>query len=122
MERRPVSQRRYRLDLSEDEILELQVEDALRATPEERMAAAVALLETVYQLWASRGLAEGQGFCRAPGRARGLFQGLQIDLLLTQNPLFDKVRREYSNSPSIRRARDPVRNGGGSSDSEAGQG
>jgi hypothetical protein len=28
--------------------------------------------------------------------ARGLFQGLQIDLLLTQNPLFDKVRREYA--------------------------
>lgn len=28
--------------------------------------------------------------------ARGRFQGLQIDLLLTQNPLFDKVRREYS--------------------------
>ena len=61
MERRPVSQRRYRLDLSEDEILEAEVEDALRATPEERMTAAVALLETVYQLWASRGLAEGQG-------------------------------------------------------------
>jgi hypothetical protein len=67
MERRSVSQRRYRLDLSEDEILEQEVEDALRATPEERMAAAVALLETVYQLWASRGLADGQGLRRSPG-------------------------------------------------------
>lgn len=28
--------------------------------------------------------------------ARGLFDGLQIDLLLTSNPLFDEVRRRYA--------------------------
>lgn len=28
--------------------------------------------------------------------ARGLFDGLKIDLLLTSNPLFDKVRRRYA--------------------------
>ena len=28
--------------------------------------------------------------------ARGLFDGLKIDLLLTSNPLFDKVRRQYA--------------------------
>lgn len=28
--------------------------------------------------------------------ARGLFDGLKIDLLLTSNPLFDKARRQYS--------------------------
>jgi hypothetical protein len=28
--------------------------------------------------------------------ARGTFEGLQIDLLLTSNPLFEKVRRQYA--------------------------
>ena len=28
--------------------------------------------------------------------ARGQFDGLQIDLLLTRNPLFDKVKRDYA--------------------------
>ncbi len=30
--------------------------------------------------------------------ARGEFEGLHIDILLTENPLFDKVRRKYSTS------------------------
>ena len=30
--------------------------------------------------------------------ARGRFKGLQIDFLLTRNPLFDKVKRDYANT------------------------
>ncbi len=50
---RPI-QRRYRLGVSEDFLIEQEVEDALNATSEERMAAAVTLLDTIYRLWISR--------------------------------------------------------------------
>jgi hypothetical protein len=66
--RRGNSQRRFKLGLSEDELIDQEVEDALNATPEERMAAAVTLLDTVYQLWVSRGLADEGGLCRVSGR------------------------------------------------------
>lgn len=33
---------------------------------------------------------------RDPNFARGSFEGLKIDLLLTSNPLFEKVRRRYA--------------------------
>jgi len=40
-------QHRFALELSEEELIAAVVADALPATPEERMAAAVALLDTV---------------------------------------------------------------------------
>jgi len=63
-------QRRFGFDVTEEELIRQEVEDALRATPEERMAAAVALLDTVYQLWTTQGLADDQGLCRVPGRTQ----------------------------------------------------
>lgn len=39
---------------------------------------------------------------------RGDFEGLQIDLLLTSNPLFEKVRRQYAMKQRFRE-RDPLR-------------
>lgn len=65
---RTITQRRFQLDLSEEALIDQDVEDALRATPQERMAAATVLLDTVYQLWSSQGFADGQGLCRVPGR------------------------------------------------------
>ena len=65
-----ISQRRFRLDLSEEDLLDQEVEDALRATPQERMRAATILLDTVYQLWLSRGLADDQGLCRISERTQ----------------------------------------------------
>lgn len=53
-----------------------EVADAAAASAEERMAAMIALLDSVYALWASRGLDLDEGFCRFPGitqqRRRGL--------------------------------------------------
>lgn len=68
--RRVVTQRRYRLDTDEETLAAMDVEDALNATPEERMAAAVTLLDTAYALWVERGLADEQGLCRIPGRTQ----------------------------------------------------
>ena len=69
-------QRRFGLDVSEEELVAQEVADALAATAEERMAAAVMLLDTAYELWRSKGLADDTGLCRFPGctqqRRRGL--------------------------------------------------
>lgn len=60
------AQRRYRLGITDDELAEQEVEDAWNATAEERMAAAVTLLDTAFQLWVERGLDGDQGLCRVP--------------------------------------------------------
>ena len=62
-------QRRLGLDASEEDLIANEVADALAATAEERMAAAVALLDTAYELWRSRGLGDDAGLCRFPGCA-----------------------------------------------------
>lgn len=80
MRSRAGSSRRYKIDVSEEELIEQEGEDALRATPEERMAAAVALLDTTYQLWISRGFADEQGLCRVPGRTQQSRRVLRRDL------------------------------------------
>jgi hypothetical protein len=59
-----------KFDASEEELIDHEVEDALNSTPEERMAAAVALLDSACQIWISRGLADEQGLCRVPGRTQ----------------------------------------------------
>lgn len=61
------SQRRFPLDTPEDELIAQQVEDAQAATPAQRMAAAISLLDAVYRLWQTRGLADDRGLCRFPG-------------------------------------------------------
>jgi hypothetical protein len=63
-------QRRFGLDASAD---------ALAATAEERMAAAVALLDTANELRRSRGLADDAGPCRFPGCAQERRRGLCRD-------------------------------------------
>jgi hypothetical protein len=68
--------RRRLLTTSREEIAREEVEDALAATPAERMQALIALLDSAYELWATRGLDRDEGFCRFPGitqqRRRGL--------------------------------------------------
>jgi hypothetical protein len=68
--------RRRSLTASPEEIAREEVEDALAATPEERMEALIALLDSAYELWATRGLHRDDGLCRFPGltqqRRRGL--------------------------------------------------
>lgn len=63
------------LDGSREAILS-EVEAALRATPEERMRAAVELLDSAYELWRRQGLGDPRGLCRFVGcvqeRRRGL--------------------------------------------------
>jgi hypothetical protein len=53
-----------------------EVADALNATPAERIEAMIALLESIYQLWAVRGFDRDEGLCRFPQitqqRRRGL--------------------------------------------------
>src|SRR5450755_95302 len=68
--------RRLPLTASRETILIEEVMDALAASPAERIEAMVALLDSVYALWALRGLDRDQGLCRFPGitqqRRRGL--------------------------------------------------
>ena len=56
-----------------------EVEDALRASASERMAAAVALLDAVYELWRTRGMANDTGLCRFPRCAQQRRRGLCSD-------------------------------------------
>ena len=72
-------QRRFGLDASEEDLIANEVADALAATAGERMAAAVALLDTAYELWRSRGLADDAGLCRFPGCAQQRRRGLRRD-------------------------------------------
>ncbi len=74
-----MKQRRYPLRISEDRLIEQQIEDALEATPEERMQAAVTLLDTAYRLWISQGLARDKRLCRFPGCAQQRRRGLCRD-------------------------------------------
>jgi hypothetical protein len=60
-------QSRRALSSSTDEIVAEEVRDALAASPEERKAAAVALLDAAYALWASTGMTDDPGLCRFPG-------------------------------------------------------
>src|SRR5947209_4922921 len=67
---------RFRLTGSRDEIIQQEVDDAVAATPAERIEALVALLDAAYALWATRGVDGDQGLCRFPRitqqRRRGL--------------------------------------------------
>lgn len=65
-----IRQQRLSIDASEEEILEQEVRDARAASPEERMAAAITLLDSVYELWKSRGMTDDPGLCRFPGCAQ----------------------------------------------------
>jgi hypothetical protein len=68
--------RRRSLTASRDEVMREEVEDALRATPAERIEAMIALLDGAYRLWETRGLTGDEGLCRFPRitqqRRRGL--------------------------------------------------
>lgn len=59
-------QRRFALTTPRSDLLRQEVDDALAATARERMEAAVALLDAVYELWSTRGMANDQGLCRFP--------------------------------------------------------
>ena len=72
-------QRGFGLDASEEDLIATEVADALAATAEERMAAAITLLDTAYELWRSRGLADDAGLCRFPGCAQQRRRGLCRD-------------------------------------------
>jgi hypothetical protein len=73
---RRITQRKIPLAGSREAAIRLEVEDALRASPEERMRAAVALLDATYELWQRQGLGDPRGLCRFVGcvqeRRRGL--------------------------------------------------
>jgi hypothetical protein len=73
--RRARSQRRE-IDGSREDIIGEEVADALAATPAERMEVLIALLDSVYDLWKTRGLDRDEGLCRFPRvtqqRRRGL--------------------------------------------------
>jgi hypothetical protein len=73
--RRARSQRRP-IDGSREAIVREEIADALAATPAERMEALIALLDSAYELWRTRGLDRDEGLCRFPRvtqqRRRGL--------------------------------------------------
>jgi hypothetical protein len=73
--RRARSQRRP-IDGSREDIIREEVADAMAATPAERMEVLIALLDSVYELWRTRGLDRDEGLCRFPRitqqRRRGL--------------------------------------------------
>lgn len=69
-------QRRVLLTADREAAIRLDVEDALRASPKERMRAAVELLDTVYDLWRRRGLGDERGLCRFPNRVQERKPGL----------------------------------------------
>jgi hypothetical protein len=73
---RRMSSQRLPLTRSREEIVRQDVEDALAATPAERIEAMIALLDSAYELWATRGLDRDEGLCRFPRitqqRRRGL--------------------------------------------------
>jgi hypothetical protein len=68
--------RRRTLEAPREDIMREEVEDALAATQEERIAAMIELLDGAYALWATRGFGRDEGLCRFPGitqqRRRGL--------------------------------------------------
>jgi hypothetical protein len=67
VEKTPImKQNRFSFSTSEDELAQQEVQDALAATPEERMAALSTLLDTAYRLWASKLGCEGKSLCRFP--------------------------------------------------------
>jgi len=60
-------QRKVPLGAPEELLILQEVEDALAASPTERMEAALTLLDSAYSLWLAQGLADDQGLCRFPG-------------------------------------------------------
>jgi hypothetical protein len=64
---RATTQRKIPLAGSSAAAIEQEVEDALRASPEQRMRAVVTLLDTSYDLLRRQGMADGETFCRFPG-------------------------------------------------------
>lgn len=72
-----IKQRKLSLDDSDEAAMREEVEDALRASPEERMRAAVTLLDTVYGLLRRQGMADGEALCRFPVRIQERRPGLR---------------------------------------------
>src|SRR5205085_2952950 len=71
--------RRIPLPQSREEAIRGEVEDALNATPQQRIEAMVALLDSAYEMWIVRGFAGDEGLCRFPGIIQQRRRGLRRD-------------------------------------------
>jgi hypothetical protein len=84
MENHRAQARRLPLNASREQIMLAEVDDALAATPAERMEAMIALLDATYELWAVRGFDRDEGLCRSPRitqqRRRGLCSDRRDDV------------------------------------------
>src|SRR3989304_3201562 len=79
MHEKVMRQQRFAIGEAEESLIEREVEDALHATAEDRMAAGLALEDAVYGLWLDRGLSHDAGLCRFPGCAQQRRRGLRRD-------------------------------------------
>jgi hypothetical protein len=99
--RRAQSQRRP-IDGSREAIIREEVADALAATPAERMEVLIALLDSAYELWRTRGLDRDEGLCRFPRvtqqRRRGLCSDRR-DRGPGSRPVSDSKPRRYAITP-----------------------